>query len=240
MQKNPAFDNEFNLYLFPFAGASFYSYNSLIKDLKRPDLKITTLELPGRGKRMKEPLLSDINDMADDLFHKIKTNLNYRYAFYGHSLGSLVAHKVVLRILDNGMAPPVHLFVSGRGGPGVLPKDRDMGSWSRERFYEKLKTYGGTPPQVLQEKELMAFLEPVLRADFTAAGNYEPGTSRKLPVTLTVLNGIQDDVTREEALQWQEVTDTPIVLREFSGDHFFIFDQTKAVGDVILQGLLGN
>ncbi len=147
MLKKQTFDDECHLYIFPFAGASFYSYNSLIKDLKRPDLKITTLELPGRGRRMKEPLLSDINDMTDDLFHKIKDTLNYRYAFYGHSLGSLVAHKVVLKILDNGIVPPVHLFVSGRGGPGVLPKDRDLGTWSRERFYEKLKTYGGTRHQ---------------------------------------------------------------------------------------------
>jgi len=44
------------LYLFPFAGASFYSYNGLIKEMASPGLTIKTLELPGRGKKAKAPL----------------------------------------------------------------------------------------------------------------------------------------------------------------------------------------
>jgi surfactin synthase thioesterase subunit len=235
MKAHPGTAEKKQLYFFPFAGASFYSYNGLIKEMAMPGLTIKTLELPGRGKKTKEALLSDINDMADYFFNQIKEDLSAPYAFYGHSLGSLLAYEVTLKIVNNHITPPSRLFVSGRGGPCVPSRDKDIGTLSREAFYAKLKEYGGTPDQVLREKELMAFLEPVLRADFIAAGNYEPDQNRKVPLPVTVFNGTLDDVTREDALKWQEITDTPITLKEFKGDHFFIFDHSKAICDSIVH-----
>jgi len=237
MEKTPGTAEKTQIYFFPFAGASFYSYNGLIKEMTAPWLKVKALELPGRGKKTKEPLLSDINDMADYFFNQIKETLSVPYAFYGHSLGSILAYEVTLKIIDNHIAPPARLFVSGRGGPCVPPKDKDIGTLSREEFHAKLKEYGGTPDEVLREKELMDFLEPLLRADFMAAGNYAPEKNRKIPIPVTVFNGTLDNVTREDAFKWQEITDTPITFKEFNGGHFFIFDHSKAVWDSIVLRL---
>jgi len=227
--------DKIQLYFFPFAGASFYSYNPLVNALPQNLLDIMVLELPGRGKRSQAPLLSDLHDMAADLFHQIKDTIRPPYIFFGHSLGSLLAYEVILKILDAGLDLPTHLTVSGRGGPMVPPRDRDIRHMSSKRFYELLKEYGGTPAQVFREKELMAFFEPVLRADFMAAGAYTAGKIRKLPLSVTVFNGTQDRVTREDALKWQEVTDIPVTLKEFTGKHFFIFDHVAAICQAIVQ-----
>jgi surfactin synthase thioesterase subunit len=173
--------------------------------------------------------------MADDLFYQIQNKIRSPYIFYGHSLGSLLAYEVILRLMDAGKDLPIHAFMSGRGGPGVLPRNRDIKNMPQERFYELLKGYGGTPAQVLQEKEVMAFFEPLLRADFMAAERYCSDELRKIPLALTVFNGIQDQITRDDALNWQEVTDRPIILKEFTGCHFFIFDHVPAICDAICR-----
>ncbi|MCP4020309.1 MAG: thioesterase [Desulfobacteraceae bacterium] len=228
------------LFFFPFAGASFYSYNPLVKALPEHRFDTHTLELPGRGKRIKDPLLSNVSDMADDLFGKIKDQISPPYVFFGHSLGSIVSYEVVLKIVDNGLEPPIHFFASGRGGPQVPSKNKNTEFLDEDAFYEKLKNYGGTPDQVLQEKELMAFFEPVLRADFIAAESYECRHCHKIPVPISVLNGTLDSVKPHEALKWQAITESPITCKEFYGKHFFLFDHTKDIGSIICQTLLNS
>jgi len=225
-----------HLFFFPFAGASFYSYNPLINALPKELFDVTVLEVPGRGKRSGEPLLSDICAMADDLFGRIRDQLNSPYAFYGHSMGSVLAYETSLRVQDSGLEPPSHLFLSGRGGPRIPHKNPDLPYLTGDKFYEKLKEYGGTPDEVLQDKELMAFFEPVLRADFTAAVSYISRGYRKIDSPLTVLFGNMD-ITRDDARAWQEITQVPLTIREFEGNHFFIFDHILPVCDVICQTL---
>ncbi|HCY85016.1 MAG TPA: hypothetical protein DHV36_07770, partial [Desulfobacteraceae bacterium] len=201
------------LYVFPFAGASFYSYNPVINAIRQVpenNLDIRPLELPGRGKRIGSPLLSDLGDMADDLFSGIRNELHSPCVFWGHSLGSILAYEVILRLLDTGCNLPVHLLVSGRRGPAVPSREKNIGELPREEFYQKLKAYGGTPEQILREKELMDLFEPVLRADFSAAAQERTTPVRKIPLAVTVMNGTQDTVTHRDCMGWQDITDSPI------------------------------
>lgn len=225
------------IYLFPFAGASAYSYPSLVQALSGHGLEITSLELPGRGLRRGEALLSDMREMADDLFEQVTATLSLPYAFYGHSMGSLLAYEVILRIMDHGIVPPVHLFVSGRGGPGLPPGNREIGLLPREEFFKKLEDYGGTPLQVLGEKELMDFFEPILRADFNGAGSYNRKIFRKIHLPVTVFNGTEDRVSFNDCLLWQEVTDLTISVNDFKGGHFFIAEHADALGRAITHEL---
>ena len=107
-------------------------------------INIIPLELPGRGKRISEPLLSDIQSMTDDLFLQIKTSIMSPYAFYGHSLGALLGYLLVKRILDEKLPPPLHLFFSGRAGPSVQDKDKDIYALPKKEFIQKLKEYDGS------------------------------------------------------------------------------------------------
>ncbi|MCP4370685.1 MAG: thioesterase [Deltaproteobacteria bacterium] len=225
------------LIFFPFAGASFYSFNPLINSIPEDRINVRVLELPGRGKRIKEPLISDVETMAQDFFVLIKDTLSIPFAFFGHSLGAVLAYEVILKLIDSGADLPCRLFVSGRGGPRVPPRNPRIANLPKNEFFEELKIFDGTPAQMFEEKDLMDFLEPMLRADFAAAGSYAPEQIRRIPLPVTAFNGEGDTVSREDALAWQDVTDIPLTLKEFHGNHFFIFDHGEKLWSAMSTAL---
>ncbi len=78
----------FNLFCFPFVGGSYYSYNAFDKHMAG-HVNLVKVDLPGHGKRIGEPLLTDIDDMVFDLFRQIEDNFDAPNAFHERSLGAL-------------------------------------------------------------------------------------------------------------------------------------------------------
>src|SRR5947209_3741674 len=143
-----------NLFCFPFAGGSKYSYNSYAK-LANKHIKVVPVDYPGRGLRFKEPLLKVLDPIINDGFEKIKDNLHEPYAFYGHSMGTIVCYLVTKRIIEEGLPQPVHLFLSGRGGPSVVYSEPARYLLPKEKFRAQLREMGGSPDDVLNDEELM-------------------------------------------------------------------------------------
>jgi len=104
------------LFCFPFAGGSYYSYYPL-KRFLNPRINLIPLDLPGHGRRMQEPLLSDLNDMCNDVYKQIDGELDNPYAFLGHSMGALIGYLLTQKITRMGFPGPSHLFATGRQGP---------------------------------------------------------------------------------------------------------------------------
>ena len=76
------------LFCLPHSGASASVYARWRRVL--PDwLQVCPLELPGRGRRMDEPLQRDIKALAAQLADEISRDLDGPYALFGHSLGGL-------------------------------------------------------------------------------------------------------------------------------------------------------
>jgi surfactin synthase thioesterase subunit len=225
------------LFCLPFAGSSAYSYRAF-QSYTDDTLRIAAIDLPGRGRRFCEPLLRNLNDMADDAYNQIRQRLNgCAYAVYGHSMGSWIAYLLVKRILRDGYPPPRHLFVSGRPSPSVPGKEKDWQGLPRTDFLEILKRFGGTPSEVIGNQELMELFEPVLRADFQALADYTYEKSEPLDVPITVLWSHDENVTRAQALGWQEQTTKDFSLLEFSGGHFFIFRHAAEIVGVFARAV---
>jgi pyochelin biosynthetic protein PchC len=102
---------------------------------------------------------------------------------------------------------------------------------SDEAFIEHLTALGGTPPEVLANRELMEFILPFLRADFQLINTYQPSTlvsdedgrSPPLSVPLLVLSGRQDlGCPPQASRDWATVTSGTAEVHEFDGGHFFI------------------
>lgn len=225
-----------NMFFLPFAGGSFYSYRDFRKYL--PDsAAITAIDVPGHGRRMREPLLTDIHDITKDIFRLLKDSLNEPYAIFGHSMGSVLGYLLCKKIRDAGKALPVHLFVSGRYAPSVESREKDFHKLPRNEFIRKLKTYGGLPKEVAGSEELMDLFVPIIKADFQAVSNYRYEPSEPLDIPLTVMIGKDEDTTYEEALKWQEISSRKISVRQFSGGHFFIFDHLPEIGKHIAEAI---
>jgi surfactin synthase thioesterase subunit len=85
-----------------------------------------------------------------------------------------------------------------------------------------LADLGGCPPGILEDPEIFALYEPVLRSDFQAIANYRYTEAPPLDCPITVLTGAEDNISEDEARQWQCVTTWPLRLKTFPGGHFFI------------------
>lgn len=222
-----------NLICFPFAGGSAYSYASFQQFVPN-NIKLITVEPPGRGKRIDQPLLPDIQSIANDVYDQVKPLLKEPYAFYGHSMGTIVAYLITKRIIKEGLPQPLHLFVSGRMGPSAKDNEPHIHHLPQNEFREKLKEIGGSPDEFLDDDNLMSFFEPILRADFRSNELYEyEGITAPFDIPVTVMIGKEEKINEYEAMAWQQETTKPIEVYWFSGGHFFILDHVQEIMRII-------
>jgi surfactin synthase thioesterase subunit len=230
--------NKICLYCLPFAGGNSYSYRPL-QEILANTVQMLPLELPGRGKRMREGLVTDLNALAGDAFKQlIMQDLTQKYALFGHSMGALLVYLVAQQLVAARLPLPNRIFVSGHRAPSVSQRLTMKHNLPKSEFIAMLQQLGGCPPEILQDAELMNFFEPVLRADLQAAELYQYQPTLPLPIPITVMFGTQEaEVTYQEAAAWQQETTYPLVINAFKGGHFFIFEQTRQVAQIMAQNL---
>jgi surfactin synthase thioesterase subunit len=220
-----------HLFCFPFAGGNAYSYRRIEAYLP-VSIRPIPVELPGHGRRASEPLQKNLMELVADAFVKLKDMLKGSYAFFGHSMGASMAHELARRIVREGLTPPRNLFLSGRQAPSVPEKHR---RWDlpKKEFLEVLRSLGGCPPEVLESGELWELFEPILRADFEAIETHVPKLEAPIDVPISVFIGDRDEVTLEEARHWQKETTQEVAIVRFPGDHFFLFDHSQEIADLM-------
>lgn len=218
-----------------FAGGSHYSFKDFEKEINATCLFI---ELPGRGKRFSEALITDINAAVTDVISQIEPAIQPydSYSIFGHSMGSLLAYLTIHRLLENNKKIPRHLFVSGRGGPSFPKKDKTLKyKLPSNDFWREISDKNGTPQEILNNEELKEFFEPILRADFQIVEDYSYQSHPKLTIPITGFHGADNDATIEEMEAWNLETTQPFTRHQFSGGHFFIFEHRKEIAEMMNQ-----
>jgi len=234
MYKNPS---DVNLICFPYAGGSKYSYLSF-ESIAPKGVNVIPIELPGRGERLLEPLLFDVNSMVDDLFVQLQDLIHKPYVIFGHSMGALLGFLVVKKITENSLSLPLHLIVSGLEGPSVKDeRKKNRASLPADEFIEELKILGGISNEIFEDISFLSFFEPILRADFKAIEQHKYSKGNALDIPICVLFGSEEEFSLTEALFWQEESNFEVEVIQFSGDHFFIFEHKKQIMDIIKKRL---
>jgi surfactin synthase thioesterase subunit len=226
------------LYCLPFAGGHAHSYRDFqahVADF----IFVKPLDLPGRGRRSKEPLLVDLEAMVDDVFHQIQTDIDGKpYAIYGHSMGALLGNILTKRILSSNLSAPLHLFFSGRKAPSIPCDDSPKHRLSKKAFIAYLHEMGGFQNELLVDTALMTFFEPILRTDIKAIETYIYKAVPPFDIPITLLHGMNDQVLPyADLFPWQQETRQPISIKQFGGDHFFIFEHFFQIGQLISKTL---
>jgi surfactin synthase thioesterase subunit len=205
----------------PYSGASASVYARWQRRLPN-EMRVCPVELPGRGARFAEPLATDLSALARQLAGEILPLTGQPYALFGHSLGALLAVEIAYALRALGAPAPRVLVASGTEAPSAR-SDEDLSQPLNDRqLIERLKTLGGTAPEVLQSPELLELILPVLRADFLLCGTYRPARREPLSCPIRVFGGRQDDASRSALSAWQRETRGEFSLEWFDGDHFFI------------------
>ena len=210
------------LFCFPYAGGSAAMYRSWSESLPW-QVEVCPVQLPGRGSRIREPLFTQMTDLVASVAKDVKTYLDKPFAFFGHSMGAIIAFELARLLRQEGHAEPVHLFVSGRSAPQTPCEHPHTYDLPEEEFVQELRRMNGTPAEVLADPELMQFMMPLLRADFEIIQTYAYVDGPPLNCAITAFGGLNDDeVTRDSLEGWRKQTTKATTLRLFPGDHFFI------------------
>jgi surfactin synthase thioesterase subunit len=218
------------VFCIPFAGGSEYSFFEFKKRCPGA-LEIVPVALPGRGSRIKEDRIEDAYDLRDDVYRTIKNSITGDYIIYGHSMGGILAALVSEKLKQNGDPMPLSLFISGCDSIANNITNKKRYLLSDPDFIDMLTEMGGSPKEILENRELLDFFLPILRSDFKAIDLYIHDKFEKINLDIDVLIGTADKVSVEEAQDWQKITSGQVTVKQFPGDHFFIY----AILDDILK-----
>lgn len=225
------------LVCFPHAGGSASAYFTLSAALSA-SANVLIVQYPGRQDRMDEPAIEDLREMADQAAKALAPWLYRPLALFGHSMGAALAYEVALRMERGQGHGPVGLIVSGHAAPSIR-HDRGIYMMDDKGITEHMVKLAGTPPALLAEKDLLAVLIPVMRADFKAVETYQDLSGSKVRCPISSYCGEQDtDVPRDGFLRWGEHTTAECTASFFDGGHFYLQSQQPDVVRAISRDLV--
>lgn len=229
---------QLRLFCFPYAGGGASVFRLWSRELPA-GVEVCAVQLPGRESRWREEPFRRLEPLADAAAEALGPHLGRPFAFFGHSLGAVLAFEVARRLQRDGAPVPLHLFVSGRSAPRAPDETEPIHDLPRDEFIEAVRSYSGTPDEVLANEELMELLEPLLRADFSVSETYEyrPG-SELLATPVTVLGGVHDPEVPPQNLEgWRLETRGAFQKHLLDGGHFFLQERREDVLRLVSRAL---
>jgi surfactin synthase thioesterase subunit len=222
--------NKPQLFVIHFAGGNYYSYNFLIPLL--PDFDIVPLELPGRGKRIREKLLYDFEQAANDLYNQLTNKLsNGKFIIYGHSMGAYLTLRLC-NMLEKVNKSPILIFVSGNAGPGMQLKKRYQ--LEDNLLINELKELGGISTELEADRKLLEFFLPIIRADFEIVERSAVHLAMEKPVNAPIYAMMGEDEEQASNIQnWRKFSKTRFDYKLLNGGHFFIYRNAEIIAGVI-------
>ena len=211
------------IFCFHHAGGSASVYRKWTFDKKK--MNFICVELPGKGTRRKEPFIGNFNQLLEPLcLNILKVSDGKPFILFGHSMGAAMAFYVANHLQKFYGVLPEKLIAAGR----QAPQDEDPGefkSWmGDDALIEELKRYNATPKDILENKELLAYILPEVRKDYTLNESLVYHGER-IDAPICINYGTKDFGATSTIMQrWQSVTTKEFKEKEFEGDHFFVLN----------------
>lgn len=200
------------------------------------------VELAGRGNRQRVPFYPTFQDAVEDLYEQIEGQIDDApYAFFGHSMGALLAHELSCMIKQRGQKEPAVIFVSGRWAPHVERTGMVDSTFPEELLKERLLELGGATAELFENKQMADAFIPILKADFLLMESYVYDPTREpLTSAIHVMTGTRDwDVNQQDLIEWRNYTIGECSIHKFKGGHFYIHESMEKIIQHINRILTG-
>ncbi len=218
----PRPEAQLRLFCFAYAGGSASLFTPWAEML--PDVDVCAFQLPGREERKSAPPHRRMEPLVDELSMGIEPYLDKPFAFFGHSLGSIVAFELARRLRRERGQSPTRLCVAAHRAPQLpnphvsiyhLPEDRLKSVLRRE----------GVPAAILDNAGLMKTWLPLLRADLETHDTYQYTSDAPLDCALSIFGGQEDARVDPDHLRaWSAQCTGASTFRLLTGGHFFIHE----------------
>jgi surfactin synthase thioesterase subunit len=217
------------LYIFPHAGGSATFYVPFSKAFST-GIKRVAVQYPDTQSGQGRTAVPNIQAFADNICRILSSAPDAQapsealsrgpIAFFGHSMGALVAFEVARRFESNG-DPITALFVSACSAPGVM-RDEYFSDLSDDELVTFLVDLSGTDPKVLDDKEFVDMVLPALRGYYNAIAGYTCAAGATVSCPIYAFAGTDDGLARYENMSaWSAHTMSEFAVRVFDGDHFY-------------------
>src|SRR5436305_4142907 len=162
--KKPGTTARYRLFCFPYAGGGasvYYTWQASFPS----EIEICPVQLPGREGRITERPFDDLPLLVQAITDVVLPYLEIPFAFFGHSMGTLISFELARQLRRQQAPTPVHLFVAGHRAPQLPDPHPPTYHLPEADFVDSLRRFNGTPETVLQHGELMQVMLAALRAD---------------------------------------------------------------------------
>ena len=230
-------DAKLRLFCFHYAGSDASVFR-LWPDNILPEIEICAVRLPGHESRFAEKPYRRIIKLVEDLTSEISPLFD-KPIFFGHSMGAHISFQLARYLRRNCMPGPLHMFVSGSRAPHI-PEDHNSLHYKMEDnvFIHKLIELGGMAEEILQNKELMDLILPILRADVEILNTIEYTEEEPLECSISSFDGLYDPrVSREDSEAWNKHTNRDFNLTMIPGKHLFINTHRGQIIDLVNQNI---
>jgi medium-chain acyl-[acyl-carrier-protein] hydrolase len=210
------------LFCFHYAGgaaSAFRNWGSLLPK----DVELHLLQMPGRENRLGEPLVTRVKTVVEALADVMQGYVDKPFAFFGHSMGALIAFELCRELRRRGQRMPEHLFVSSFISPNVpMPKEA-IHLYTEDELVQKMREMNGTASAIFDNPELLQIVLPTMRADVELCETYQFYQEPPLDLPITAFGGLQDDMVNIHQLRaWGKLTASNFTLKMYPGGHFYL------------------
>lgn len=227
-------DAELRLLCFHYAGGTAQVYRRFMH--QQESVEVCAVQLPGREKRVKEPLLDNMADVIDTLFPilqpwLIPTSSDYKpYALVGHSMGTWLVYMLLAKIQHTQDAVlPVQVCLSAFPAPNLEQyRWNKNASMDDKQFQNELSRWGVNP--LVFKPGYWPTFQKMLRKDFTLFDEFKaPATCPVFDdVPLTVFWATEDTMVPKDQVQaWEQLFPMCELVELEGAKHLFIQDQPK-------------
>jgi len=204
------------LYCFPHAGGGVLAFKGWAEQLPR-SVTVTPMRPPRRATPY------SMAELVAALGDSVEPYTDEPFAFFGHSMGAVVAFELARLLRRRNRPLPRMLVASGARAPqfrrGHVPGPEP----GQAEFVEALRRLQGTPREVLDNPTLLQLILPALREDAAIYRNYIYAEEAPLDCPIRAYGGAEDPSVHRQHLEgWAAETTANFAVRVFPGGHFYL------------------
>ncbi|GAA4254353.1 thioesterase II family protein [Dactylosporangium darangshiense] len=229
LTREPGPGDALRLFCFHHAGGAASVYSPWPARLA-PAVTVLPVQLPGRETRRREPRLRDMATLVERLEEHLDPFLDRPFAFYGHSMGALVALRMTLQRYRMSRTTPVQLLVAAFPAPHLPQAAVPPADIPDDDLLRWMTGIGGISPALLRYPEWVRTATDLVRDDLALCRSGRLAAPVSLPCFVHAFYGTTDPLmSPQSALAWRPYGGAGFAVHPVPGGHLFHHESAAAL-----------
>ncbi len=215
--------SRYRLFCFPHAGGGAAFFRNFREPL-REITELAPVQYPGHENRRAENYALSMQELVESLLNDLGPALAGEFAFFGHSMGAIVAFELARALRRNRLPEPCLLIASGARAPQFRRDYTPRPDPSREELLDEVRRLEGLP-----DPEMADLILPSLEADTVLYRRYVYEEEPPLPLRIAAVGGEHDPNVNEHHIRaWGEQATIEFSCQLLPGGHFYLRSNESA------------